>query len=61
MDAEVDVIVSHIGQNAPLLLLLDHYRPIRDTKKSALANEGIEKKRKKTLVENCFPGLETVP
>ena len=40
-------MVSRIGPNAPILLLVDHFGPIRDTIKS--------------LKVNRIPALETVP
>ena len=35
MTVTVDFIVSQIGPIAPILLLVDHFEPIRDTIKSA--------------------------
>ena len=54
-----DLMVSRIGQIALLLLLLEHFGPIRDTITSTVAAAGIVKV-KKTLKANRIPELEPV-
>ena len=41
--ATVDLMVSRIGIIAPLLIVLDHFGPIRTTLKSHVAVTGIKK------------------
>ena len=39
--AKVDLMVTWIGPITPLLLLVDHFGPIRDTVESSVAATGI--------------------
>ena len=56
----VDFMVPRIGPITPLLLLVDHFGPIRDTMESTVAAKGIEKVVLKILI-NLIHELETVP
>ena len=49
MAATVDLLVSRIGPNVPLLLLFDHFGPIRNTINST------QQGSKKAPVVNCIP------
>ena len=53
-------MVSRIGSIPPLLLLVEHFGPIRDTNKSTVAATGIEKSNK-TFKVNTIPEFKKVP
>ena len=59
MAAAVDMIVQRSGPTAPLPLLMDHFGPIPDTKKSTVTATGI--KKSETLELNGISKLETFP